>query len=584
MTESDRNAEGAYTFGDFRLEPERRLLFHRGERAPLTSKAFDTLLVLVRRRGDVVSKDDLMRAVWPETFVEENNLNQHIGALRRVLQDRYGENRYIVTVPGRGYSFVADVRPVAPMQAPTGAPVIVAVLPFASLDADSDSDYLVDGLTEETIAAIGQLDPEHIAAVSRGTVMAYKQETDTVARIGRELGAAYVVEGSLRSEAEHRRVIATLVRTSDQSMVWTASFDGDPASVLSFQRSLAQAIAEQVRLRLDPQRLAALSRRQSRNVDAFDSYLRGRHLWNQLTPLSTRKALEHFAQATRLDADYALAWSGIADAYVGMPMTADAAPRDVWPKVTEASERAVRAQPTLAEAHASIGLRKLRLDWDWAGAETGFHRAIELDPTYAYSYAWLGHLHMHRGETRESLAAMRRARELDPLLPVIHTLSAQVAFSAGDFALAAQFARQALSIDPAFWIGHFQLAQAAVGLGEHDLAHAALSDASRTSSGNSKVVSLRGYLYARQGRTEEARQVLDTLVALSAERYVPPCAIALVHLGLNDLDSAAEFIERAYDAHDVHIKFVPIDSKWDAARAHPRIASIVARLGLDRTR
>jgi tetratricopeptide (TPR) repeat protein len=263
-----------------------------------------------------------------------------------------------------------------------------------------------------------------------------------------------------------------------------------------------------------------------------------------------------------------------------MPMTEDASPRAVSPLATEASERALRAQPDLAEAQTSIGFRKFRLDWDWPGAEAALRRAIELDSRYWFSFGMLGHLHSQRGEVRESLTAMRRARELEPLLPVNHTLSAQVAFAARDFVLAAQFARQALAIDPEFWIGHFQLAQAAVQLGEYDLAQRAIADASRTSGGNSKVVALRGYLYARQGRKAEARQVIDTLIALAGERYVPPCAIALVHAGLGDIDNAAGFIERAYEARDVHLMFLPVDQKWDEARGDRRIAAVLRRCEL----
>jgi DNA-binding winged helix-turn-helix (wHTH) protein/tetratricopeptide (TPR) repeat protein len=582
MTNGTAATEGAYAFGEFRIEPARRLLLYRDEPAPLTAKAFDTLLELVRHRGEVVVKDDLMRAVWPDTFVEENNLNQHIGALRRVLQDRYGENRYIVTVPGRGYQFVAEVDLVAPTPAAGAARLTVAVLPFAPLDYDPQSEYLADGLTEDTIAALGQVDPENVGVIGRTTVMEYKRSGDGAASIGRELGAAYVVEGSLRSEAGHRRVTATLVRTRDQSSVWTASFDSEPTGVLEFQRELANVIAQQVRLRLDPRRLAALGHRQTRNVEAFDSYLRGRHLWHQLTPPSTRQALQHFAQATRLDADYALAWSGIADAHSAMPITGDASPRAVASRATEASEHALRVRPDLAEAQASVGFRKFWLDWDWAGAEAAFRRAIELDPSYSFSFRMIGLLHSHRGRPREALPAMRRARELDPLLPVHHALSAQVAFAGSDYALAAQFARQALAIDPGFWIGHFQLAQAAVQLGDFDLAQRAIADAGTTSGGNSKVVALRGYLHARQGRKAEARQVLETLVALAGERYVPPCAIALVHAGLGDIDAAAHAIERAYEARDVHLMFIPVDEKWSDARSDARIAAILQRCGFAR--
>ena len=577
----DQNADAApvYEFGEFRLETARRRLLHRNETVPLTAKALDTLLALIGRRGELVSKDELMRAVWPETVVEENNLNQHIGALRRGLQDRYGENRYIVTMPGRGYRFVGDVSVAAAEARADSNRLIVAVLPFANLGDDPGNEYLADGLTEETIAALGQIDPEHIGLISRSSVMGYKNARESAARIGRELGAGYLVEGSLRCESNRRRVMATLVRARDQTSIWTASFDSEPTSVLEFQRELGSAIAQQVRLQLDPRRLAALGRRQPSNVQAFDAYLRGRHRWHQLTPISTRKALEHFAEATRLDADYALAWSGIADAYSAMPITGDAPPKAVSPRATEASERAVQAQPHLAEAQGSIGFRKFWLDWDWPGAEAAFRLAIELDPAYSFAFRMLGLLHSHRGEVHESLPAMRQARELDPLLPVHHALSAQVAYAARDYGLASQFARQALAIDPEFWIGHFQLAQASIQLGADELAQASIADAARTSGGNSKVVALRGYLYARQGREADARRVLDTLTALACERYVPPCMIALVHLGLGDIDGVARCVEEAGEARDVHLMFLPVDEKWDEARRDPRIAAVLRSFG-----
>ncbi len=571
-------AANAYAFGDYRVEVARRILLQRGEAAPLTPKAFDTLLELVRHHGELVEKDALMQAVWPGRVVEENNLNQSIAVLRRVLQDRRGENRYIETVSGRGYRFVGEVKVVEPLRSDQSA-ITVAVLPIENRTGEAKHEYLADGLTEEAIAALSRVEPKRVSVISRAAVMAYKQTTDSVDRVGRELGATHLVQGSLHLDEGRARVTATLFRARDQTQLWTATFDSEPAGVLEFQCALASAVAHQAHHEVEPSWLAALAIRQSRNADAFHSYLRGRQAWHLLTPASTRQALEHFSRAAKQDPDYALAWSGIADAYGGMPMTGDAPPREVTAPATEASERALRAQPDLAAVQASVGFRKFRLDWDWAGAEVALRRATELDPTYWFAFATLGHLHSHRGEVPESLAAMRRSRELEPLLPLAHTMSAHVAFAARDFVLAAQFARQALSIDAEFWIGYSQLAQACVELGEYEAAQRALADAGRTSGGNSKVVSLQGYLHARQGREAEAQQVLATLVALTAERYMPPCAIALVHVGLGDISAAALWLQRAFEARDVHLMFIPIDPKWDEARKDPRIDAVLRQCG-----
>ena len=574
-----RTGARIYSFGDFRVETDRRKLLQNGEPAPLTPKVFDTLLHLMTHHGKVVERDDLMRAIWPSTVVEENNLTQNIAALRRVLQDPLGENRYIVTIPGRGYQFVADVEVIDEPPAEPPPQTTLAVLPFENLSGDPGREYLVDGLTEETIAALGQVDPVHLGVIGRTSVLPYKHTTGTIADIGRELRAAYLVEGSLRAESGRLRITARLVRVQGQVQVWSASFDSEPRSMLEFQRELAGVIAQQVRLQLAPGRLAALASRQTQNAQAYDLYLRGRHFWHRLTPATTRDALEHYRRATVLDPGYALAWSGIADAYSASPITGDAEPRKVSPIAREAAAQAVCAQPDLAEAQASHGFLKFWLDWDWPEAERAFRRAIELDPNYALPHRMLGLLYSHLGRPQEALPAMRRARELDPLLAVHHGLSAQVAFAARDYALAAQFARQALVVDPDFWIGHFQLAQASVELGAFKLAERALEDASRSSGGNSKVAALRGYMYARLGRMSDAEEALRALIELSRERYVPACAIALVYAGLHEYDEAALWLERACEARDVHLMFLPVDPKWDDFRADSRFMAVLNECG-----
>jgi DNA-binding winged helix-turn-helix (wHTH) protein len=566
----------SYEFGEFHIDTNKRVLLRKGDSVALTPKVFDTLLYLVQCRGRVVGKDELMQAIWPDTAVEENNLSQNISTLRRVLGENRGENLYIATVPGKGYRFIAAVE-TGRGSLDFSQKVTLAVLPFENLSADPEREYLADGLTEETSAALGQIDPEHLSVIGRTSVMAYKRTTKTLAEIGRELDADYLIENSLRAEGERLRITCKLIRVRDQVQIWSASFDSEPSSLLHFERELSGAIAHQIRLRLSPERLNALGRRQTRNVEAHDLYLRGRHFFNQLTPATTKRATEYYARATALDPEYALAWSGLADAFAASPINGDAPPLVMGPRAREAAMHAVNAEPDLAESQTSLGLVKFWFDWEWAAAETAFREAISVDPSYPFAHRMLGILFAHMGRHDEAQAAIRRARELDPLVAVEHALSAQVAFVSRDYASAVQFARQAIVVDPEFWIGLFQFGQAYVQLGENELALDALNNAGRFSGGNSKVVSLRGYLFAKLGRTNEALHVLDTLDVIARDRYVPPYAMAQVHLGLGNLDKAMEWLERAYDVRDVHLVLIPVDPKWDPCRSDARFAGLLAK-------
>jgi TolB-like protein/Flp pilus assembly protein TadD len=545
----------------------------------LTPKVFDTLLYLLQHQGEVVEKSALMRAIWPDTAVEENNLSQNISCLRRILGENRGANLYIATVPGRGYRFTAAVEAVRGSLQDLSEKLTLAVLPFENLSADPEREYLADGLTEETSASLGQIDPEHLSVIGRTSVMAYKRTTKTVAEIGRELDATYLIESSLRAEGERLRITCKLIRVRDQVQVWSESYDSEPRSLLTFQRELSGAISQQVRLRLSPDRLYGLARRQTQNAEAHDLYLRGRHFWNQLTPATTKRASEYYARATALDSEYALAWSGLADAFSASPINGDAPPLVAAPRAREAAAHAVNSEPKLAEAQTSLGLVKFWFDWDWASAEAAFRKASAIDPSYPFVHRMLGILLAHMGRHDEAKAAIRRARELDPLVAVEHALSAQVAFVAQDYAAAVQFARQSIVVDPEFWIGLFQLGQAYVELGKSELALDALNNAGRFSGGNSKVISLRGYLFATLGRTNEALQVLNTLEAIARDRYVPPYAMAQVHLGLRHWDHALEWLERACDVRDVHLVLLPVDPKWNPVRGDARFVALLKRCG-----
>jgi len=576
-----------YEFGEFRIEAGKRLLLRDGAPVPLTPKAFDTLLHLVQNRQRIVEKDELMQVIWPDTTVEENNLNQNISTLRRVLGESRGENRYIATIPGKGYRFIADVDGRGSLPAAVhGLPerVTLAVLPFENLSSDPERKYLADGLTEETIAALGQIDPDHLGVIGRTSVMAYRKTKKTIAEIGSDLGATYLIESTLRTEGGRFRVTSKLIRVEDQVQVWSASYDSEPTGMLNFQRELSAVIAEQIRLRLSPERLSALARRQTRNAEAYDLYLRGRHYWYQLTPPTTKRAVEYFSRATQLDPEYALALSGLADCYSGSPINGDAPPLAMWPLAREATARAVAAEPNLAEVQTSLGFVRFWFDWDWRGAEAAYRKAIDLDPSYPMAHRMLGIVLAHMGRYAEARPEMNRLRELDPLLAANQALSAQVAFAGRDYAAAVQFARQAIVIDPEFWIGLIQLGQAYEQLGESELALVALNKAGRFSGGNSKAISLRGYLFAKLGRVNEAREVLHALEAMARERYIPPYAMALVQAGLGEKEKALEWLERAVEVRDVHMCFPPIDPKWDVFRSDPRFQSLLKRCGFSEGR
>jgi len=569
-----------YEFEGFRVEVDKRLLLHNGVSVPLTPKVFDTLLHLVQRPGYVVDKEELMRAIWPDTVVEENNLNQNISTLRRVLGQNQAEKRYIVTVPGKGYQFVGNiVSRDQSLRASTSekSRATIAVLPFENLSADQEKEYLADGLTEETIVSLGQIDPNHLSVIGRTSVMVYKRTTKTLAEIGRELNASHVVESSLRAEGGRLRITSKLIRALDQVQIWSSSYDSEPVSMLAFQRELGSAIAEQIRLQLSPERMTALARRQTKNAEAYDLYLRGRYFWHQLTPPTTKRAIEHFTHATQLDPKYALAWSGIADTYASAPINGDAPSLDAWARAREGAARAIAAEPDLAEAQTSQGFVKFWFDWEWQAAEDAYRKAIVLDPNYPLSHRMLGIVLAHLGRHQEAKIEMRRAREIEPLLAVHQSLSAYLAFLEGDFDAAIQFARQAIVVAPDFWMGHFQLGQVYLQIGKAELALDSLNQSARLSGGNSKAFSLRGYLLAKLGRKDEALELISTLEALARERYVPPYAMALIYVGLEQLDLAFDWLDRAYEVRDVHMIFLPIDPKWDSLRADTRFIELLQR-------
>ena len=357
------------------------------------------------------------------------------------------------------------------------ASATLAVLPFENLGSDPEREYLAAGLTDETSASLAQIDPDHL--IVKGRTQSYKGTTKTAAEIGQELSVDYLVESSIRAEGGRLRVTVTLIRVRNQEHVWSQSYDREPTSLLGLQQELSAAIAEQVRLRLSPEQVSGLGRRQTKNAEAYDLYLRGLYQAHRRTADGNARAIQLIKQAIAIDPDYALAWSDLAFVYAGGAINGDARPSIVAPLAREAALRAVRANPNLSEGQLSLGYDLWLLDWDWPGAEAALRSAIRLDQSNANAYRILGHALSQSGQRDEAAAAMRRARELDPLDALVHALSSQVASQGRDFPAALEHSRRAIALDPTLWIGYIELAQAYEGDGNHDLALEALADAAR---------------------------------------------------------------------------------------------------------
>lgn len=656
---SDFSAFHIYRFDPFELDPRAYRLRRLGRTVRLERRPMDLLLLLIERRGELVTRTEIAGRLWREdVFVEvEAAVNTLVWKLRSALGDSTGSPRYIETVPGRGYRFIApvqvvaapeptaasidDARPLHPTVASpetsTASPVplltdpfagvpdngagaarrakprwlpaaplratalvvvlalllgsgwfvaqsmrqppIIAVLPLENLSDEAGRDYLADGLHEELIASLAQMGRDRLRVIGRRSTLGYRGTPTSLAQIGRDLHADYLVEGSVRVEGEQVRARATLVRVADQAQVWSNSYERRLSSMLGLAVEVSTAIAGQVTTRFRADEASAMSRSQTQDAAAYDLYLRGIVLAQARTPVGNQQAIEHFRRAVDRDPHYALAWAAIAGVYAATPINADGAVLTLTDDAREAARRAFQAGPQLGDVLVSQGLVSFYIDWNWTAAEASFRGAAAASPGLSWGHYLLGHVLSQMRRHEEAREASRRAVDLDPLYPMSHAMASQVAFQARDYPAALEHAKRATALDPQFWIGYMQEAQVYEQLGRADLALQSLEMSAPFAGGNSKLPSLRGYILAKTGRSDEARQELRTLAATAQERFVPPYASALIHAGLGERDEVFTWLERAYEAHDVHLMYLTVDPKWDPYRTDVRFERLLTRCG-----
>jgi TolB-like protein/DNA-binding winged helix-turn-helix (wHTH) protein/Flp pilus assembly protein TadD len=603
------------------LEAREGRLSREGRIVPLAPKAFHTLLVFVESAGHLVEKDDLIKQVWPDTFVEESNLAQHIFAIRRALAEDPAQGEYIETVPKRGYRFLAPVcrlepagpedtdaqaawvwRPrvqsamvagiflallalltwqvFLPRPQPASPRIALAVLPFENLTGDPDKEYIGDGLTEELITRLSSFPSDRLAVIARTSAMKYKNTSAGARQIGWELGVQYLLEGSIREERGQARITAQLIRVQDQTHLWAETFTRDAAQILPLQEEVSEAIVRQIQSRLAP-REAPVGRgtAPTSNREAQEAYLKGRFFLSKRTREGLERALDYLTRATSTAPDFAAAHAGLAEAYILLGQYNYRRPGEAYPRARAEADRALKIDDALSEGHLARAVVAACYEWDWGSAERGYQQAIALNPGYATAHQWYGEFLAILGRFEEARAAFLRARELDPLSPIITVMAGSPEYFSGNYdAAIAQF-RRAFEIEPDFVPAYLNLALAYSQKGMHAEAIAAAQRALQATNGQVGKATL-AYAYAQAGRKGDARAILVELRELSKKEYVPPLDLAAVLTALGDKDGAFEQLEAAFRDRDEYVVVLQVEPMFAPLRSDPRFQGLLRRIGL----
>jgi TolB-like protein/DNA-binding winged helix-turn-helix (wHTH) protein/Tfp pilus assembly protein PilF len=580
-------------FGPFELDEVTRRLSRLGEPVPLTAKAFETLLVLVRRHGKVLDKEELLSMIWPGVAVEEANLTQNVFMLRKVLGDSARDSRFIATIPGRGYSFVAPVSDLpgeelkrllaAAKSPPSGvatrrrwkipttvrwatlmffisAPTIwlgtrlafrgsssperivsLAVLPFSNLSNDPGQDFFAAGVTEQLITDLSKIHSLRVITW-KSTVQSRPANKKNPAEIARELGVAAIVEGSVFRSGGKVKVTARLIQARGDRYLWGESYERELDKALDLQREVSDAITHKVRATIVHSDATSPLARRPVDPAVNDLILKGKYHADQLSEVSLGQALRYFTQAVAIDSNYAPAHAGLAYVYRSGALL-DMSPREMMPKLKAEAEKALQLDETLHDAHVSLAYALLYYDWDWPEAEKHLRRALELKPSSADAHlVYSGYL-TSLGRTQEALSEIRVAEALDPLSLPVQSMLLFCLVTARQYDQAiAQFHR-VVETQPDFASGYVIAALAYVEKGDMQQALAAARKADQLGS-NATTKAIVAHVYAASGDLEAAGKLLSELRERSTQQYVCAYELAHAYVKLGDKKRAYEWLEK----------------------------------------
>jgi TolB-like protein/DNA-binding winged helix-turn-helix (wHTH) protein/Flp pilus assembly protein TadD len=640
----------ALRFGVFEVDLHTGELTKRGMRVRLQEQPFRLLTILLEKPGELVTREELRARLWPQTWVDfDHGVNKAISKIRQALGDSAENPRFVETVAGRGYRFLADVaivengrpEPVAIDLAASAEPVAtdlairaepadlrfveeadtpatspprararvyglgvalaltlalvllgvlhpwgrfsptirsLAVLPLENLSGDPSQDYFADGLTEELIADLGQIDA--LRVISRTSAMTYKNARKPMAEIARELNVEAVVEGSVLRSGDRVRITAQLIQTPADKHIWAKSYEGDFRDTLTLQRNVARDIVEQIRATVDRQERAALEKSRPVIPEAYEAYLKGRYFWNKRTADGLKKAIDYFSHAIATDPSYAEAYSGLADSYA---LSGDweygvIPPQYAFSLARAAATEALALDPDLGQARTSLAFALDLYGWEWDAAEKEYERAIKLSPAYATLHLWYAWHLLVTGRTDEGIAELRKAESLDPLSLIIGADLADALCIARRYDESVAESQKVLELDPNFAVAHYELGQTFEQKQMHGEAIAEFQKAIELSGHGGAFDSNLAYAYAASGRKEDALKILADLESRREQNPSADANIALVHVGLGDQDQAMIWLNKAYEA-----RFNPsilLRPAFDPLRSNAQFRDLRRRIGL----
>jgi TolB-like protein/DNA-binding winged helix-turn-helix (wHTH) protein/Tfp pilus assembly protein PilF len=564
---ADDSAPNNFRFGLFEIDLTARELTRQGRKIPLQEKPFQTLVYLLSHAGEIVTRDDLRHHLWPaDTFVQfDDNLNTAIKRVREALGDAAGNPRFVETVPRRGYRFLAPVESGAPTRvipqeqadvrllrrnvplrsfgiglglavlllvlarawsahppAPAPSRSVLAVLPFRNLSGDPAQDYVSDGFSEELIAHLGRLNPSRLGVIARSSVIRYKTAPADARTVGRDLGAAYVLEGSVRRAGGRIAITAQLVEVQSQTHVWSETWERPAADLLTVERDVARGVAEALAIRLLPAQESSLARASTSSTEAYDAWLNGLSEWNRGTRDSFEAAARSFERAAEIDPSFALAHNGAARSYLSLAGYRFRPEAEVYGKAREHVEAALRVDENIPQSWELRAEILDKVEPANPAVEDSYRRAIELNPSDAYAQRSYAMFLLGKHRAAEAGAHIAAAVELDPKTPSTLSYGAYVFLRTNNYGRAQRLVTQALTLDADFPFAHYVQGHLDTAAGRTNDAIVAFQKAVASSGRTPKYLYALAEAYVKAGRKGEAEGILVELREQSDKAFVPP--------------------------------------------------------------